>query len=106
MQTSGSIGTKMDVISRADVSAYTSIIPDRPLANLVTVDYNSWIESPKGRKLSAKLDKDVVLAEGTRLHMTSCAPCALTPLIYRLQAVRYRTHLHGAHGRLAGEQGR
>lgn len=30
-----------------------------------TVDYNSWIESSKGRKLVAKLDNDVVLAEGT-----------------------------------------
>lgn len=32
-----------------------------------TVDYNSWVESAKGRKLAAKLDKDVVLAEGTVL---------------------------------------
>jgi hypothetical protein len=29
------------------------------------VDYNSWIESPKALKLASKLDKDVVLAEGT-----------------------------------------
>lgn len=34
------------------------------LSNHVTVDYNSWVESAKGRKLAAKLDKDVVLAEG------------------------------------------
>lgn len=27
-------------------------------------DYNSWVESDKGRRLSASLDKDVVLAEG------------------------------------------
>ena len=27
-------------------------------------DYNSWIESDKGRKLAASLDKDVILAEG------------------------------------------
>jgi len=27
-------------------------------------DYNSWVESDKGRKLAASLDKDVVLAEG------------------------------------------
>ncbi|KAJ0109093.1 hypothetical protein N8I77_001783 [Diaporthe amygdali] len=33
-------------------------------------DYNSWIESPKGRKLSAKLDKDVVLAEGYKQYDT------------------------------------
>ena len=29
-----------------------------------TVDYNSWIESDKGRKLANSLDKDIVLAEG------------------------------------------
>ena len=28
------------------------------------VDYNSWVESDKGRKLANSLDKDVVLAEG------------------------------------------
>lgn len=28
------------------------------------VDYNSWVESAKGRKLSSKLDRDIVLAEG------------------------------------------
>jgi len=27
-------------------------------------DYNSWQESETGRKLTASLDKDVVLAEG------------------------------------------
>ncbi|KAH7025909.1 Anp1-domain-containing protein [Microdochium trichocladiopsis] len=27
-------------------------------------DYNSWVESDKGRRLAASLDKDVVLAEG------------------------------------------
>lgn len=32
------------------------------------VDYNSWVESAKGRKLSAKLDKDIVLAEGMTVH--------------------------------------
>lgn len=31
---------------------------------IVLVDYNSWVESDKGRKLAASLDKDVVLAEG------------------------------------------
>lgn len=43
---------------------YSTAIPNYPHANPAVVDYNSWIESPKGRKLSAKLDKDVVLAEG------------------------------------------
>lgn len=32
-----------------------------------TVDYNSWVESDKGRKLTSTLDKDVVLAEGKSL---------------------------------------
>lgn len=31
------------------------------------VDYNSWVESKKGRKLTSTLDKDIVLAEGS-LH--------------------------------------
>jgi hypothetical protein len=29
-------------------------------------DYNSWQESPTGLKLAASLDRDVVLAEGTK----------------------------------------
>ncbi|KAK4219718.1 Anp1-domain-containing protein [Rhypophila decipiens] len=33
-------------------------------------DYNSWIESDKGRKLQASLDKDVVLAEGYKQYQT------------------------------------
>lgn len=28
------------------------------------VDYNSWVESDKGRALAKKLSKDIVLAEG------------------------------------------
>ena len=28
-------------------------------------DYNSWQESDTGRRLSASLDRDIVLAEGT-----------------------------------------
>jgi len=35
------------------------------IAYIVAVDYNSWVESDKGRKLANSLDKDVVLAEGT-----------------------------------------
>ena len=34
------------------------------MANSSLVDYNSWVESPKGLKLAASLNKDVVLAEG------------------------------------------
>jgi len=33
-------------------------------------DYNSWVESDKGRKLAASLDKDVVLAEGYKQYDT------------------------------------
>lgn len=33
-------------------------------------DYNSWVESDKGRRLTAKLDKDVVLAEGYKQYKT------------------------------------
>jgi hypothetical protein len=33
-------------------------------------DYNSWIESDKGRRLAASLDKDVVLAEGYKEYDT------------------------------------
>ncbi|EPE05671.1 mannan polymerase ii complex anp1 subunit [Ophiostoma piceae UAMH 11346] len=37
---------------------------------LVPIDYNSWVESDKARKLVAKLDKDIVLAEGYRQYDT------------------------------------
>ena len=30
----------------------------------MAVDYNSWVESAKGRRLAKSLDPDVVLAEG------------------------------------------
>ncbi|CAK7222694.1 hypothetical protein SCUCBS95973_004931 [Sporothrix curviconia] len=33
-------------------------------------DYNSWVESDKARKLTASLDKDVVLAEGYKQYDT------------------------------------
>ncbi|KAH9900110.1 Anp1-domain-containing protein [Xylariomycetidae sp. FL2044] len=33
-------------------------------------DYNSWVESDKGRRLTSKLDKDVVLAEGYKQYDT------------------------------------
>ncbi len=35
-----------------------------------TDDYNSWIESDKGRKLAAGLPKDTVLAEGYKEYDT------------------------------------
>jgi hypothetical protein len=34
------------------------------------VDYNSWVESDKGRKLQASLDKDTILAEGYKEYDT------------------------------------
>jgi hypothetical protein len=36
----------------------------KTVAHIEIVDYNSWVESDKGRKLANSLDKDVVLAEG------------------------------------------
>lgn len=33
-------------------------------------DYNSWVESDKGRRLAASLDKDVILAEGYKEYDT------------------------------------
>jgi len=33
-------------------------------------DYNSWVESDKGRRLANSLDKDVVLAEGYKEYDT------------------------------------
>lgn len=33
-------------------------------------DYNSWVESDKGRRLTATLDKDVILAEGYKEYDT------------------------------------
>lgn len=52
----------------------------------MAVDYNSWVESAKGRKLAAKLDKDVVLAEG-QSHSPHTPIVVLTVDSLRLQAV-------------------
>ena len=58
-----------------DVRQDSSIV-ERPKCHLLetnfdsAVDYNSWVESDKSRKLVAKLDKDVVLAEGYRQYDT------------------------------------
>lgn len=40
--------------------------PRSPSEALITftVDYNSWIESDKGLRLAASLDKETILAEG------------------------------------------
>lgn len=35
---------------------------------MFAVDYNSWQESEKGRRLAASLDRDIVLAEGMSYH--------------------------------------
>lgn len=36
----------------------------------MAVDYNSWVESDKGRKLAESLPKDTVLAEGYKQYDT------------------------------------
>ena len=46
------------------------LIEEKGFANIVEVDYNSWVESEKGLKLAASLPKDTVLAEGT-IHFGS-----------------------------------
>lgn len=38
-------------------------------------DYNSWVESDKGRRLANSLDKDVVLAEGVYNSVNFEFPC-------------------------------
>lgn len=58
-------------------------------------DYNSWIESDKGRKLASSLDKDVVLAEGAEF-IPKFILSVLT--ICRLQGVQDRAYLHGHNG--------
>lgn len=40
------------------------------LADFYLVDYNSWIESDKGRRLRQTLDPEVVLAEGYKEYDT------------------------------------
>ncbi len=64
MQTFGSIGTRTDAILRANVSTEECFYDGVTLIHF-PVDYNSWIESDRGRKLADSLDKDVVLAEGS-----------------------------------------
>lgn len=97
----------MVATSRADVSRTYSKRDETYSTDSGAVDYNSWVESPKGRKLTAKLDKDVVLAEGAEhLLISFLALMMVNCRNHRLQAVRYRAHLHGTDGRLAREQGR
>lgn len=53
-------------ILKADVRAFhwlfSGSLQAKPFDN--AVDYNSWQESDKGRRLAASLDKDAVLVEG------------------------------------------
>jgi hypothetical protein len=58
----------MDMTLRANVS-----YPCISVASLLTshaVDYNSWVESDKGRRLADSLPKDTVLAEGYKQYDT------------------------------------
>lgn len=64
------------------------------------VDYNSWVESEKGLKLAASLDKDVVLAEGITQRATELC---LRLTAYRIQGVRHRPGIPRGYGRLAEE---
>lgn len=68
MQTSGSTGTGMVVISRVVVCILFYLLSDVLLT--YAVDYNSWIESDKGRRLRASLDPNIVLAEGYKEYDT------------------------------------
>lgn len=64
LQTFGSTATETMSISRDDVSLRQLERTITSYLYLRTVDYNSWIETDKGRKLANSLDKDIVLAEG------------------------------------------
>jgi hypothetical protein len=56
---------RITLILRADVSVTILYLHGVQVANdQLIVDYNSWVESEKGLKLAAGLDKNVVLAEG------------------------------------------
>jgi hypothetical protein len=61
---------RMTWISKANVSLSNSYHHVITIANKTPVDYNSWIESEKGLKLAASLDKDVILAEGYKEYDT------------------------------------
>lgn len=64
--------TRITTTLKVDVSSTRGDTkkPFFSLTHSVTVDYNSWIESPKALKLASKLDKDVVLAEGMDVKAT------------------------------------
>lgn len=68
-QTSGSIATEMALISRVAVCVhgFRRVIT---FADFVLVDYNSWIDSDKARRLRTTLDPDTVLAEGYKEYDT------------------------------------
>lgn len=56
------------------------------------VDYNSWVESDKGRKLTSTLDKDVVLAEGSLRspHAHEIEPLGILSNFFFLSSFLYR----------------
>lgn len=70
------------------------------LLTTTAVDYNSWVESERGLKLAASLDKDMVLAEGITLVATELC---LRLTAYRIQGVRHRPGIPRGYGRLAQE---
>jgi hypothetical protein len=39
-------------------------LPLREVLTGIVVDYNSWIDTPKSKKLAKTLDKDTILVEG------------------------------------------
>lgn len=53
-------------ISKEDVGGL-HLVTTYDYADMDPVDYNSWIESDKAKKLAASLDKDTVIVEGERL---------------------------------------
>ena len=72
MQTFGSTDTVMGTILRVVVCCkpFALRLIHETHAYPSAVDYNSWIESDKGRRLRASLGPDVVLAEGYKEYNT------------------------------------
>jgi hypothetical protein len=54
----------MALTLKADVGFDVTSSKSNAKLTCLSVDYNSWVESDKGRRLANSLDKDVVLAEG------------------------------------------
>ena len=59
----------MAATSKADVRSAPAKHHSQ-IANHITVDYNSWIDSDKARRLRQTLDPDTVLAEGYKEYDT------------------------------------